>query len=173
MQEETMKISNHLILMAVCALGLPVIGFAKSIQLHEQPKADSKVVGTLDTTVGSIPIFTPKGSEWMKVADPRDGNVGWIKTKDLGFQSVSMNIVSGGDGKQSYRVVQYGGDSVYTPQQIEAEMRRMDAYHRAMQLRMQHMVDDFFTGFYGPQPIFMPVVLVPAKNSVTKSATKH
>ena len=57
--------------------------FANDINLYEQPQAAAKIVGTIDSTKGFIPIFSTSDGQWVKVGDPRNGNVGWAKMADL------------------------------------------------------------------------------------------
>lgn len=57
--------------------------FAKDINLYDQPQLAAKIVGTIDSTKGFVPIFSTPDGQWVKVGDPRNGNVGWAKTADL------------------------------------------------------------------------------------------
>lgn len=76
---------RHNILCISVALSLlsSSIAYAVTLNLYDQPKTDAKVVGKIDTESGFVPIFTPKPGDWMKVGDPKNGNVGWIQTKQL------------------------------------------------------------------------------------------
>jgi SH3-like domain-containing protein len=67
----------------ITALLAASVSFAKNINLYEQPKTDAKVVATIDPAQGIVPIYTPDKSEWVKIGDPRNGNVGWVKSSDL------------------------------------------------------------------------------------------
>lgn len=102
------------LLFASAALTFPLGVFAAEIPLYDQPNAGAKVVGNIDTSVGVIPIYTPTNSEWVKVGDPRNGNVGWLKSADLSKAMGSSNgvtfsqkIINDGKGQNSYQV-QYG-----------------------------------------------------------------
>ena len=57
--------------------------FAKSVNLFEHPNIESKILASMDSERGVIVIYSPKKSEWTKVADPSSGNIGWIKNFDL------------------------------------------------------------------------------------------
>src|SRR5690242_16122189 len=96
--------------------------FAKMLTLYDQPKTDAKTIGTIDSEAGIIPIFTPKdNTAWIKVADPRNGNVRLIQSSELstkdskGF-SFSQKIISTGNGPNSY-VIQFGTPQLLTPEQ--------------------------------------------------------
>lgn len=102
------------LLFTSAALMSPLGVFAAEISLYDQPNASAKVIGKIDTSIGVIPIYTPTNSEWIKVGDPRNGNVGWLKSADLSKAmgpsngvSFSQKIINDGKGQNSYQV-QYG-----------------------------------------------------------------
>lgn len=67
--------------------------FASTVTLHLEPKTDSPAVASVDLSQGIVPIYTPTGSDWVKVADPKNGNVGWIKQSDFNTaNTASINI---------------------------------------------------------------------------------
>lgn len=136
--------------------------FAKSINLYDAPQKDAKVVGALDSEAGIIAIFTPKNSDWIKVADPRNGNVGWIKSTDMGNTNMTFKVMSGGDGKQSYQIIQYGNTKPYT----EEQLKQIRAREEALQQDMQKMVQQMFQNTQHPWagfPMILPVVILPEK----------
>lgn len=143
---------------------------AKTITMYEQPAANAKSIGALDSESGIITIFTPKNSEWTKVADPRNGNVGWIKNSDMGNAGFNFNVITKDSGNHKYQIYQYGNMPAQSPAQIENEIKSMELRHQAIQHDMQHMMNDMFSMFYYPQPVFVPVILVPEQHSA-KSAT--
>lgn len=59
------------------------LALAEVVVLHQDPKAGSPNIGSIDLSKGVVPIYSPKNSEWVKVADPNNGNVGWIKQSDF------------------------------------------------------------------------------------------
>lgn len=146
------------------------ISYAKPINLYDEPKADGKVIGTLDSQAGAITIFTPKDGGWVKVADPRDGKVGWIKSSEFGNTNFSFQVITSGDGAKGYRVYQYGGTEAYSPQKMDEEMKKMQLRQQAIQRNMQHLMQDMFADFYYPTPIFVPVIIVPEKSVAPKPA---
>lgn len=113
-----MKIKSISLVMSVLSsalLALSMNAFAQSISMYDQPAANAKVVGTADLATGVIPIFTPKASDWIKIADPRNGNVGWIKSSDLtkaktntGSVVFTQKIISGESAPGTYQVLQFG-----------------------------------------------------------------
>src|SRR5579862_7993253 len=106
-------------------LGMSSICYAKSLKLYDEPKADAKVVGTVESDKGIITIFSPsKESEWVKVADPRNGNVGWVRSSEMKGIGIHFNMMQVGDGDHSYQVVQYG-DTTATPEQIAEVAKKM------------------------------------------------
>jgi uncharacterized protein YraI len=140
--------------------------FAKTINLYAGPKTDTTVTGTVNIEDGVTIVYTPKSGDWIKVANPTNGDVGWIKSSDLGGNGYNMRIMTSGDGTHSYSVYQFGtGSSQYNQQQLEKEMQQFEQQQRMMQIHMAHMFNDMF---YFPQPMFIPVVMVPEQPKLQK-----
>lgn len=162
--------------------------FAKEINLYEQPNAQAKVVGTVDLAKGIIPIFTPQKSEWTKIADPHNGNVGWVKSSDLNnnepsttsFTFTQKYINEGSDKTPlSYQVI-FSPQNL-TPQQTQDLAKKLQAQQQAIQQSMQKTFQDmmnnmnqFYQGNWNklntyPFPMILPVIVIPQqKNSITK-----
>jgi len=142
---------------------------AKTINLYSEPKTDSKVAGTMNTEAGVTMVYTPKSSEWIKVANPSNGDVGWVKANDLGGAGFNMRVFTSGDGLHRYSVYQLGsGNSQFNQKQLENEMRNIEQQQRMMRIHMAHMFNDMF---YFPQPVFVPVVMVPERPKLQKTAS--
>lgn len=127
---------------------------AQTLPLFEQPDATAKVVGSADLSAGIIPIFTPANNkEWMKIADPRNGNVGWIKTNEIskGTSSVTFTqkIISSDEGPKGYHVMQFGTpmqvqplDKSQSREQLNALIKRIEIEQQSLQNSFQSIVKD-------------------------------
>jgi hypothetical protein len=127
-------ISTSIILTTICLT--PILAYANAINLYDEPKDNSKVVGTIDLATGIMPIFTPANSSWTKVADPRNGNTGWVKNSELKDSkgnsiSFSQRVTDNGNGGQSVQV-QYGSPAM-TPQQTQKMEMLLQQQQKAAQ----------------------------------------
>ncbi len=176
------------IFMLLCTLFFVSSAFAKALTLYEEPKDTAKVAGTIDSDIGLIPIFSPEKSDWMKVADPRNGQVGWIKTKDLGASNNSeytftQRYINTGNAPHSYQIIQFGGPNKMTPEEIQLQIKKNEQQQQLIQENMnkamQNMVNDMNKLYHwntewmnSGLPFVMPVVVIPAPNlPVAKPAT--
>jgi hypothetical protein len=153
--------------------------FAKNINLYDQPSTTSKVVGSINQSNKLVPIFTTKAGDWMKVGDPANGNVGWVKVSDFstaaggatssGF-SMSEETVNTANGPQTYRTIQFAQPENDAKTQ-EAIKRIVEQQQAAMQ-NSQRMFNDVYkqmndlyksnpAAFSSFPPIMMPVMVVP------------
>lgn len=140
---------------------------AKTLNLYSEPKTDSKIVGNLNTETGVTLVYTPKTGEWIKVANPNNGEVGWVKSSDLGENTYNMRVFTSKNGTYSYNVYQFGtGNSQIEQKQLESKMRHFEQ-QRMMQMHMAHLFNDMF---YFPQPIFVPVVVMHEQPKLQKAA---
>lgn len=147
--------------LVVAMLFATTSAFAKTINLHQEPKADSPSTGTINTEAGVTIVYTPKTGEWIKVANPNNGDVGWVKSSDLGGNGYNMRVFTSNDGTHRYSVYKVGtstGHNQFNQKQIEHAMRHFEQQQRMMQMHMARMFNDMF---YFPQPVFVPIVMVP------------
>ncbi len=152
------------------------LSFAKTINLYDQPKADAKITGTLDTNKGIIPIFTPKEGQWVKVGDPSNGNVGWIKTSDLGTEpgaassfTFMQHMFNDGKGPQNYQFI-LSGPQKLTPEQMKDMQLRQQQVQEAFKKMMQDMYKDL-GDMMNPilnknTPVVMPLIVAPEQKPV-------
>ena len=168
------------LLLTVIALIFAPICSAKILTLYDQPKSDAKKVGTIDSEVGIIPIFTPKDSTWIKVADPKNGNVGWIQSSELttkganGF-SFSQKVISTGNGPNSY-VIQFGTPQILTPEQSQEFYKRIQEQTQSIQKNTQQLMQDMFKNFdimNSQFPVMMPIIVMPNSGNPIKSDSNN
>lgn len=153
----------------------PLASFAKSINMYDEPKDKAKIVGTVDTEAGIIPIYTPPKGEWIKVADPRDGNVGWIKTSVLGDKgnteyTFTQRFINTGNSPQSYQIIQLGGSHKLSSQEIQDILKQNKLQQEQMQKNINKMIEDMNKlyqwnthWFTNDAPFIMPVIVMPAQ----------
>lgn len=66
----------------------------------------------------------------MKVGDPRNGNVGWVKTTDLGSGTdtsaitFTQKVIHDGNTPYTYQFIQYGQPQKLTAEQIKEMAQR-------------------------------------------------
>jgi hypothetical protein len=167
-------------------LSLNTLVFAKEINIYEQPKLDSKIVAKVDLAAGIIPIFAPKNSEWMKIADPKNGNVGWIQSselKDAGAASYTFTqqVIDGKPETQQF--IQYGAQ----PEKLNAEqekiMKNMQEQQQLIQQSLQkaylemmnamQRLYQYNSGLVTPTPMVTPMMKLtpPAQKNATPAHT--
>jgi hypothetical protein len=148
--------------------------FAKMINLYEQPQADSKVVATVDSNAGIVPIYSPPKSEWIKVGDPHNGNVGWMKSSEFNTSGsgFSFRVINSGSGPNSFQVLQFGTPNA---EQSKAALKEMEAKEKALQKQMQDMVKTMFNSQQNTNwpnfPVIIPVIINP-QETATPPSTK-
>ena len=167
---------------AVCT----TLALAKPVNLYEQPKTDSKVIATIDSTSNMVPILSAPGGEWMKVGDPKNGNVGWLKISDVtnskpgsvstssGF-SMTEQTVPTATGPQTFRTIQFGNGDPMGTDKAQAILQRLQKQQAEIQNVTQKMYNEYYRDMNAlmqsnpaafantPFPPFMPVIIIPAK----------
>lgn len=191
MGEHAMK--NLIQFLLAALLILPLAALAKDISLYDTPDANAKAVGKIDIAAGIVPIFSSKDGKWMKVGDPRNGNVGWIKSDDLtnsdGSTSFTFTQRVINDGKaakgNTVQYIQFGNEqnkltAEQTKQYIEKLQLQQLNMQRDMQNTFQRMMKDMNsvynmdTSAMIMTPMIVPVVIVPTQKTQTpvKPATQ-
>lgn len=128
------------------------LAYADIVTLRQEPSAEAKSVGVVDLSKGIVPIFTPKDSDWVKVADPTNGNVGWIKQnefKNANSASIQVNQQSvGPNGK-----VEDSGFSLHVGKpidmndpKVQANIKEMKKLQTKVQENMKTQIQDMVKG---------------------------
>ncbi len=181
-------------LLTIIALFFAPLTFAKMINLYDQPKADAKILDTLDSEKGIVPIFTGDKGQWMKVGDPKNGNVGWIKISDLADKSgslstslsVTQHIVKTPSGPKTYQQIELATPKPMSDTESQALIKQMQTREQEMQKNMQKMMSDFYkdmNSLYQSNPavftqtafpVVMPIIVVPQPSAAapTKQTTQ-
>jgi hypothetical protein len=176
------------------ALLLSNLSIAKTINLYDQPKDNAKIIGPIDTAEGMVPIFTPKDGDWMKVGNPKNGDVGWIKAKELSSEdgsiatslSITQETINTDKGPKSYQIVKFGTPKPLTAEQNTAIIKQAQLRQLQLQASIQKMMQSFYkemNDYYKSNPsvtvdpfnnfpMLMPVIVFPVAEPETVSATK-
>jgi len=159
---------------AYADIGTP-IHLQNNITLHTNPADNATTVATLAAGQEIIPIFMQNG--WVKVANPNNGDVGWIKTTDLqqptqiipksisSFQQI--NTTTTPSGTQSYVIIQQGNSAKKAYQidakgnlqalddnQVNQVLNQMKAQQQQMQEQMYRMMSSTCQNFLETQALF-------------------
>lgn len=174
------KCLTRLFCLALAMLAIPA--FASTISLYEKPDDKSNVLATVKTGDQLIPVFYTDKHDWVKAANPKNGDVGWAKVSELkgpvittsvNGTTVQQQIIADDKSPQSYSVIQYSGPKELTPEEAKAMAKKMaqqreemeESMHN-MQKHMQRMMEDMFKGFdrsFYTFPVMQPVIVVPEK----------
>lgn len=74
---------------------LPKMSLASPLTLKENPNPNAHIVGQLHSNQNYIFIYQPPHSNWIKIADPSTGLVGWISQTDLNRSNENTNVIPG------------------------------------------------------------------------------
>jgi hypothetical protein len=170
------------------ALSATTISLAKSINLYDQPKTDSKIVGSIDASSSMVPIFTTPTGDWIKIGDPKNGNVGWVKVSELGTNagpfatglSITQHTITTKEGPKTYQTIQFGVPQVMTSEQAQAFAKKMQERQVEIQQYTQKMMKDFFNDmnsmFQTNQanfPVFVPMIVLPQPQKPQATPTNN
>lgn len=187
-----MKIKLSTLMTALLSLTVMANVSAKEISLYDEPKPDAKVIGKVDITSGVVPIFTSKEGDWMKVGDPRNGNVGWLKSSEMATPgeptsiTFTQKIVQDKNGPRNIQLLQYGNPQKLSPEQVADFQKKMFEQQKMIQEYSQKAFEEMTNQMnklyqWGKDngldrvPMIMPIVVVqPADKAqpVAKPITK-
>lgn len=154
----------------LCSVACSSVVFAAEINLYAQPASDAKAVGKIDLTAGVIPIISSPDKVWVKVGDPRNGNVGWIKSSELSAQggssagfSFTQEITNNGQSIGS-PLLKVGAPSSLTPEQKEL-IHKMDVQRKAVQQNIQNIMKDLGQYYDAQMRLWGQEMVSPAPSS--------
>jgi hypothetical protein len=140
-----------------------ITSFAKSVALYDSPNEKARIISKVVSDAPLLIIYQSKKGEWIKVANPQDGDVGWVEIKNLSGplikSSINKNTISQQiitkDGKSnSYQIFEYNKTKKLSPDEVrkrnEALLREfhrqqqdmeesMEKIHRSIQGMMRDM----------------------------------
>lgn len=149
---------------------------ASPLNLYDQPNDKAKIVATIPAGQAVMPIFNQ--GDWIKIADPSNGNVGWVEKKMLnqqGFPSIYVQT-SGEKSKNGqsseYQVIQL---SIPSKDQIQAIMQNFQVQQKQFQQLFNQMMQQNISEVnrmikIQPEvvPVMQPVILMPTHSQNTK-----
>ncbi len=153
--------------------------FAKTLELYDNPKNDSKKIGTINSETGFVPIFKSKDKKWLKVGDPTNGNVGWLKSNDIKADSkntytFSEKVIMHDQGPSSY-IVKFGESYEISDEKIKAYFKEIQKRQNEIQQDMMKMMGDsleYFNKFATDFPTMNPAKTEPQLPSEKKSSNQ-
>ncbi len=171
-----MKLNRALLtIAALIGVAFQTNVFAKEINLYDQPKADAKIIGTIDLAKGIVPIFTPKEGAWIKVGDPNNGSVGWVKQNDLSANTGSVNIsqqfISTEQGPKTY-VIKLSPPENLSPEQLKQMQQRQEILQQSLRSMTESINSLFQQNLKVPVqvPVLIPVMVPATSTSPAKTS---
>lgn len=156
--------------------------FAASLSIYEKPEPSSKIVSLVKNGDQLMPIFYTDNKEWVKIANLKNGDVGWMRANELkgpmiitkiNGSKIQQQIVVNKDGKNkepiAYSVTQYSGSNELKPEDaekvikaVEKRNEKIKAYVQQMQKDMFKSMHEMFKDFdknFGDFPVIQPIVV--------------
>ncbi|MDR1057111.1 MAG: SH3 domain-containing protein [Coxiellaceae bacterium] len=84
---------------------LSTVTRAVTLNIYERPETNSKVVASLTKGKQLIPIFYTDKKDWVKVANPQNGDVGWVQVNKL-KSPIIITQVNGSEVQQQIVTIQ-------------------------------------------------------------------
>jgi hypothetical protein len=174
-------INSLLAFVTFVAIFFSAIVLAAQLNVYEKPEEQAKVISTIKSGDQVMPIFYTEKRDWVKIANPKNGEVGWVKVKELQgpliITNVSGNVMQqqivtdNAKNPQVYSIIQYSGPKELKPEEaqemakkMQQQQRDMEVSMQQMQKHMQQMIHDmnknFDRNFY-TFPVIQPIIVVP------------
>lgn len=150
-----------------------------SLSLYQQPDTKSPVVGSIPANQPIMPIFTQ--GQWTKIADPSNGNVGWVSNDTLKQQGIPYTKIItqslNGPNQTGSKTVEYMGPVPVNEQQMSEAMKKWQTQRNQIQSRFNQILQQNIKAldalskeiqdpdFQFPMviPVLQPVVVMPNK----------
>jgi hypothetical protein len=160
---------------------------AQSLSIYSTPDTHSKVMMTLKKGQMIIPFF--QQGDWMKIANPQTGEVGWVQKENLAQEATITAITSPssqeytvtqkddkGNIIHSYRIDVYSNSKTLTPEQGQAIYAQFVQQKRQFQDTFNKLMNDTYQSFnlFFPDianhaefpflPPFQPIIIIHEQN---------
>jgi hypothetical protein len=170
---------------------LSVVTLAATLNVYEKPEEHAKIIASMKSGEQLMPIFYTEKRDWVKVANPKNGDVGWVKVGELKGPMIitkingvetRQQIIADKNSKdqkpQVYSIIQYSGSQELKPEDaqkvvkdMEERSKKMNESMQRMQEHMQKNISEMFKeldrSFY-TFPIIQPIIVIPENNDKAK-----
>lgn len=163
------------------------------VTLFAQPNTNSRALGQVNVTQQLIPFYHKKG--WLKVGNPRNGQVGWVNRAQYqqavharaNQRTQTVYVEQSQNGDQAPTIVAYrngkrvtGEEAKALVAQVQRQQHRLNAQMRRYQQQMsQWFADDFDADFdalgfpavssWSSGPMLQPIVIIERNNPTPSS----
>lgn len=182
-----------LVVLLFCSF-LSMASYANPVNIYEKPDSKSNIVSSIKDNDQIMPIFYVN-KEWVKVANLKNGDVGWMKAEELKGpmiitkihgskiqQQIVVNKNSKSKEPVAYSITQYSSanpaelkpeDAEKIFKQVEERNTKIKASVQKMQVDMQKTIQEMFKDFdknFSNFPVIQPIVVTSEKNIKNESA---
>jgi len=153
----------------------------EKILLYAAPNTNH-VIEKLDPNAALIPIID-KGA-WTKVADPRNGRVGWIQRQQVrsareafyrpDIQTVYISRKASKSGYPALNIVAYKNGKKVSPaktKRMYQQIRKQQAWERNRMRQITSVFDDPYGDTFFDAPWYRPENIFPDQNDRSASAS--
>lgn len=129
------------------------------LSVYDKPEENAKIVTTIKNDQEIIPIFYPKDGKWVKIADPQNGDTGWVKAEKIKSPKTVTKITVADKQKndnstEMYRMIQCSNtknlsdkDTKQAAKQAVEASRKIESSMQKMHERMRSDMAEIFKEF--------------------------
>lgn len=146
-----------------------VLAKSNDLSVYDKPEESAKIVATIKDNQEIIPIFYPKDGKWVKIADPQNGDTGWVKAEQIKSPKTVTKITvadkqKNNNSTETYRMIQCSNtknvsdkDTKQVIKQAAEASRKIENSIQKMHERMRSDMAEIFKEFDKDFQDFMTV----------------
>lgn len=118
---------------------------ANDLTVYDKPEAGAKIATTIKNDQAIIPIFTPKDGKWVKIANPQNGDTGWVRAeqikgpKTITTMTIGTNKDQNSTTVESYKLVERGQVRSLNDKEVAQAAKQMTEADLKMKQSIQKM----------------------------------
>lgn len=135
-----------------------ILAKADDLSVYDKPEEKAKIVTTIKSNQEIVPIFYPKDGKWVKIADPQNGNTGWVKAENIKSPKTVTKITiadkNNGNSTETYRMIKCSNtknlsdsDTKQAVKQAAEASRKIESSMQKMHERMRSDMAEIFKEF--------------------------
>jgi len=146
-----------------------ILAKSDDLNVYDKPEDSAKVATTIKNDQEIIPIFYPKDNKWVKIANPQNGDTGWVKADQIKSPKTVTKITVADNQKnnnstETYRMIQCSNtknlsdkDAKQAVKQAAEASRKIESSMQKMHERMRSDMAEIFKEFDKDFQDFMTV----------------
>jgi uncharacterized protein YgiM (DUF1202 family) len=148
-----------------------------NLNIYEKPDANAKIIASVKRDEQLMPFFYTEKKDWVKIGNPKNGDVGWVKIAEFEQQPIVINKINAtgteqlivdekNRGRYPQIFVQYGSQKDLKEKDIQKAVRDIEKRNKTERENIQKDIQDLLSKFDSLFNGIQPIIIIPSDEKI-------